>query len=74
MAMDHCFFVVGCIGGGQIRPENQAAPPGVEKLGFAMRGCGAGYLHIDGLRDHLCYEMTVEDVSGGLMPRWRNEL
>ena len=47
----------------------------VEKLGFREEGLRRRYLHIDGAwRDHLCYAMTVEDASGGLMPRWRNEL
>jgi ribosomal-protein-alanine N-acetyltransferase len=47
----------------------------VEKLGFREEGLRRRYLHIDGAwRDHLCYALTVEDASGGLMPRWRNEL
>src|ERR1700727_1237486 len=58
-----------------IRPENQASRRVVEKLGFREEGLRRRSLHIDGAwRDHLCYALTVEDVHGGLMPRWRNEL
>jgi ribosomal-protein-alanine N-acetyltransferase len=76
MALDHCFFVVGLHRvEASIRPENQASRRVVDKLGFREEGLRRRYLHIDGAwRDHLCYALTVEDVSGGLMPRWRNEL
>jgi [ribosomal protein S5]-alanine N-acetyltransferase len=58
-----------------IRPENQASRRVVEKLGFREEGLRRRYLHIDGAwRDHLCYALTVEDVTGGLLPRWRNAL
>jgi [ribosomal protein S5]-alanine N-acetyltransferase len=76
MALDHCFFVVGLHRvEASIRPENQASRRVVEKLGFREEGLRRRYLHIDGAwRDHLCYAMTVEDASGGLLPRWRNAL
>src|ERR1700733_2961397 len=76
MAMEHCFFVVGFHRvEASIRPENRASGRVLEKLGFREEGLRRRYLHIDGAwRDHLCYALTVEDVSGGLMPRWRNEL
>ncbi len=76
MAMDHCFFVVGLHRvEASIRPENHASRRVVQKLGFREEGLRRRYLHIDGAwRDHLCYALTVEDVSGGLLPRWRNAL
>ena len=47
----------------------------VEKLGFREEGLRRRYLHIDGSwRDHLCYALTVEDVRGGLLARWRGTL
>ena len=76
MALDHCFFVVGLHRvEASIRPENHASRRVVEKLGFREEGLRRRYLHIDGAwRDHLCYALTVEDVTGGLLPRWRNAL
>jgi [ribosomal protein S5]-alanine N-acetyltransferase len=73
MAMDHCFFVIGLHRvEATIRPENHASRRVVEKLGFREEGLRRRSLHIDGAwRDHLCYAMTVEDVAGGLMNRWR---
>lgn len=76
MAIDHCFFVVGLHRvEASIRPENQASRRVVEKLGFREEGLRRRYLHIDGAwRDHLCYALTIEDVPGGLLPRWRSTL
>jgi len=76
MAVDHCFFVVGLHRiEASIRPENHASRRVVEKLGFHEEGLRRRYLHIDGAwRDHLCYAITIEDVPGGLMPRWRGIL
>jgi ribosomal-protein-alanine N-acetyltransferase len=76
MAIDHCFFVVGLHRvEASIRPENLASRRVVEKLGFREEGLRRRYLHIDGAwRDHLCYALTVEDVPGGLLPRWRATL
>jgi [ribosomal protein S5]-alanine N-acetyltransferase len=76
MAVDHCFFVVGLHRiEASIRPENQASRRVVEKLGFREEGLRRRYLHIDGAwRDHLCYALTVEDVPGGLLARWRSTL
>jgi ribosomal-protein-alanine N-acetyltransferase len=76
MAVDHCFFVVGLHRiEASIRPENQASRRVVEKLGFREEGLRRRYLHIDGAwRDHLCYALTIEDVPGGLLPRWRSTL
>ncbi len=76
IAIDHCFFVVGLHRiEASIRPENQASRRVVEKLGFREEGLRRRYLHIDGAwRDHMCYALTVEDVPGGLLPRWRSTL
>jgi [ribosomal protein S5]-alanine N-acetyltransferase len=76
MAVDHCFRVVGLHRvEASIRPENQASRRVVEKLGFREEGLRRRYLHIDGSwRDHLCYALTVEDVPGGLLARWRDTL
>lgn len=74
MAMDHCFFSVGLHRvEATIRPENHASRRVVEKLGFREEGIRRRSLHIDGAwRDHVCYALTVEDVHGGLMARWRS--
>lgn len=76
MAIDHCFFVVGLHRiEASIRPENQASRRVVEKLGFHEEGLRRRYLHINGAwRDHLCYAITIEDVQGGLLARWRGIL
>ena len=73
MATDHCFFVVGMHRMEvNIRPENRASLRVVEKLGFRPEGLRKRYLHIDGAwRDHLTFALTVEDVPGGLLARWR---
>jgi ribosomal-protein-alanine N-acetyltransferase len=73
MAMDHCFFSVGLHRvEATIRPENHASRRVVEKLGFREEGIRRRSLHIDGAwRDHVCYALTVEDVHGGLLARWR---
>lgn len=73
MAADHCFFVVGLHRlEASIRPENQASRRVVEKLGFRDEGLRRRYLHINGAwRDHLCYALTSEEASGGVMARWR---
>lgn len=74
LAVDHCFFVVGLHRiEANVRPENAASRRVVDKLGFRQEGTRRRYLHIDGAwRDHLCYALTVEDVPGGLMVRWRD--
>jgi [ribosomal protein S5]-alanine N-acetyltransferase len=58
-----------------IRPENVASRRVVEKLGFRDEGVRVRQLHINGAwRDHVCYAMTAEEASHGLMPRWRSSL
>src|SRR5487761_1681453 len=76
MAVDHCFFAVGLHRvEASIRPENHASRRVVEKLGFREEGVRRRHLHIDGAwRDHLCYALSVEDVPGGVLPRWRSAL
>ena len=55
-----------------IRPENKPSRRVVEKLGFREEGLRPRYLHIDGAwRDHLVYALTVDEVPGGLLSRWR---
>jgi [ribosomal protein S5]-alanine N-acetyltransferase len=73
LAVDHCFFTVGLhrieI---NIRPENAASLRVAHKLGFRPEGLRPRYLHIDGAwRDHASFALTVEDVPGGLLSRWR---
>jgi ribosomal-protein-alanine N-acetyltransferase len=74
MAVDHSFHVVGLHRlEASIRPENNASRRVVEKLGFREEGVRRRQLHIDGAwRDHLCYALTVEEVPGRLMSRWRS--
>lgn len=75
MAVDHCFSVVGLHRiEANIRPENDRSRRVVEKLGFRDEGLRRRYLHINGRWcDHLCYALTVEDVPGGLLPRWHTK-
>ena len=75
MVIDHCFGPVGLhrveIA---IRPENTASLRVVEKLGFEEYGYAKGYLHIDGAwRDHRLFAISVEDVPGGLLRRFKTE-
>jgi [ribosomal protein S5]-alanine N-acetyltransferase len=73
LAVDHCFFTLGLHRiEVNIRPENAASMRVVTKLGFRPEGLRRRYLHIDGAwRDHATFALTVEDVPGGLLPRWR---
>jgi [ribosomal protein S5]-alanine N-acetyltransferase len=72
MVVDHCFADAGLHRvEANIRPENAASRRVVEKLGFRLEGTRERYIHIaGGWRDHLSYALTVEDVPGGLLPRW----
>jgi ribosomal-protein-alanine N-acetyltransferase len=74
LAADHCFFTVGLHRlEVNIRPENQASLRVVEKLGFREEGSRERLLHIDGeWRDHRSFALTVDEVPGGLMERWRS--
>lgn len=73
LAVDHCFFTAGLHRVEvNVRPENLASLRVVEKLGFRREGVKLRYLHIDGAwRDHLSFALTVEEVPGGLLARWR---
>ncbi|MGH8775040.1 MAG: GNAT family N-acetyltransferase [Jiangellaceae bacterium] len=73
LAVDHCFFTVGLHRiEVNIRPENAASLRVVEKLGFRQEGLRERFLHIDGdWRDHLSFALTVDEVPGGLLRRWR---
>jgi ribosomal-protein-alanine N-acetyltransferase len=73
LVTDHCFSAARLHRvEANVRPENTASRRVVEKLGFREEGVRERYLLIDGrYRDHLCYALTVEDVPGGLLARWR---
>ncbi len=73
VSVDHCFFTLGLHRVEvNIRPENTASLRVVSKLGFRPEGLRRRYLHIDGAwRDHATFALTVDDVPGGLLPRWR---
>jgi ribosomal-protein-alanine N-acetyltransferase len=72
MATDHCFEVGLHRMEINIRPENLASRRVVEKLGFRPEGLRPRYLHIDGdWRDHLSFALTVDEVPGGLLARWK---
>jgi ribosomal-protein-alanine N-acetyltransferase len=72
MATDHCFAVGLHRMEINIRPENVASRRVVEKLGFRPEGLRPRYLHIDGdWRDHLSFALTVDEVAGGLLARWK---
>jgi [ribosomal protein S5]-alanine N-acetyltransferase len=73
LSVDHCFSAVGLhrieIA---IRPENYASLRVVAKLGLCEIGLAPNYLHINGAwRDHRVFGVTVEDVPGGLLAKWR---
>jgi len=72
-AVDHGFSTAGLHRiEVNVRPENVASRRVVEKLGFRDEGVRPRMLHIDGAwRDHISYALTVEDVPGGLLRRWR---
>ena len=76
MAVDHSFRVVGLHRlEASIRPENEASRRVVEKLGFREEGIRVRQLHINGQwRDHICYAITAEEVSAGMLSRWRSAL
>jgi ribosomal-protein-alanine N-acetyltransferase len=73
MVVDHCFFSMGLHRiEVNVRPENHASLRVAQKLGFRPEGLRRRYLHIDGAwRDHSTFAMTVDDVPGGLLARWR---
>lgn len=75
LVVDHCLFGVGLHRVEvAIRPENAASLRVVEKLGFSEYGYAPRYLHIDGAwRDHRLFALTVEEVPGGLLRRYRAE-
>jgi ribosomal-protein-alanine N-acetyltransferase len=76
LVVDHCF---GPVGLHRIelnaRPENVRSRRVAEKLGFREEGVRLRYLHIDrAWRDHFCYALTVEDVPGGVLRRYRQHV
>jgi ribosomal-protein-alanine N-acetyltransferase len=76
LAVDHCFGPVGLHRIElNVRPENVRSIRVAEKLGFRKEGMRLRYLHIDrAWRDHLCYALTVEDVPGGVLRRYRRQV
>lgn len=72
MVIDHCFGDARLHRvEANIRPENVASRRVVQKLGFRLEGTRERYIHIAGAWcDHLSYALTVEDVPGGVLPRW----
>jgi [ribosomal protein S5]-alanine N-acetyltransferase len=76
MVVDHCFLVMGMHRlVASIRPENVPSRRVVEKLGFRDEGTRVREVHIDGAwRDHICYAITAEEVSAGMLPRWRGSV
>ncbi len=73
LAVDHCFDTLGLHRVEvNIRPENTASLRVVEKLGFRDEGVRESLLHIAGdWRDHRSFALTVTEVPGGLVARWR---
>jgi [ribosomal protein S5]-alanine N-acetyltransferase len=73
LVIDHCFGPVGLHRVEvDIRPENRASLRVAQKLGFRPEGIRYRYLHIDGdWRDHSTFALTVDEVPGGLLARWR---
>ena len=53
-----------------IRPDNPRSLRVVEKLGFTEIGLAPSYLHIAGQwRDHIVYQVVVDDVKGRVIDR-----
>ncbi len=53
-----------------IRPENESSLRIVRKLGMRYEGLRRRYIHIDGdWRDHFCFAVTIDEVTGGLLAR-----
>jgi ribosomal-protein-alanine N-acetyltransferase len=76
LVCDHAFGQVGLHRlQADIRPENLPSQKLVERLGFRQEGLLRRYLDIDGdWRDHLSYALLAEDVPGGLLARWREQI
>jgi ribosomal-protein-alanine N-acetyltransferase len=73
LVCDHAFGAVGLHRvQADIRPENGPSQRLVERLGFRREGLLRRYLDIDGAwRDHLAYGLVAEDVTEGVLARWR---
>ena len=76
LVCDHAFTQVGLHRlQADIRPENLPSQRLVERLGFRQEGLLRRYLDIDGdWRDHLAYALLAEDVPGGVLARWREQI
>ncbi|UJP41095.1 GNAT family N-acetyltransferase [Cellulomonas palmilytica] len=73
LAADHCFTELGLHRVEvNIRPENGPSLRVVEKLGLRDEGVRERFLHIgDEWCDHRTFAITVEEVPGGLLARYR---
>lgn len=71
LVVDHCFAEGGLHRlEATVRPENAASIRVLTKLGFRQEGLFRRYLDVaGGWRDHLCFALTTEDVSNGLVGR-----
>ena len=76
LVCDHAFSAVGLHRvQADIRPENEPSRRLVERLGFQREGLLRRYLDIDGdWRDHLAYALLAEDLPGGALARWRQQI
>ncbi|MBO0849182.1 MAG: GNAT family N-acetyltransferase [Pseudonocardia sp.] len=71
LVVDHCFGPVGLHRiEATVRPENAASRRVLAKLGFREEGLYLRYLNVDGAwRDHICYALTVEELTVSLVER-----
>jgi ribosomal-protein-alanine N-acetyltransferase len=71
LVTDHCLATAGLHRlEATVRPENGPSLRVLEKAGFRQEGLFRRYLDVAGdWRDHLCFAVTAEDASQGLVSR-----
>jgi ribosomal-protein-alanine N-acetyltransferase len=71
MVVDHCFRHAGLHRiEATVRPENAPSVRVLTKLGFREEGLFRRYLDVaGGWRDHICFAMTAEEATDGLVDR-----